>query len=362
MGANPSNNTVYADGEGNIAYWHGNFLPKRDPHYDWSKPVDGTTKATEWQGYHPVDESVHIYNPKNGWLQNCNSTPYSVAGKYSPQKSNYADYLAPDGENYRGINAVRVLDLEKKYTIEKVIAAGYNTRLAAFEDLVPALLKGYENYGNHVSNKDSLYTQLAEPVSILKSWDYTATENSIATTLAIEWGQRLQTQINQRDGIDIVQKTRGFAILAGPATLLEPLLATVKDLQSRFGKWQIAWGEINRFQRISSSIDNKFDDNKPSLPVGFASSSWGMLPSYISQYFPGTKKRYGVHGNSFICAVEFGKKIKAKSLLAGGQSGDPGSTHFFDQGLMYSKGQFKEVLFYKEDVMKNAERTYHPGE
>ena len=207
-----------------------------------------------------------------------------------------------------------------------------------------------------------MYTQLAEPISILKSWDYTATENSIATTLAIEWGQRLQTQINQRDGIDIVQKTRGFAILAGPATLLEPLLATVKDLQSRFGKWQIAWGEINRFQRISSSIDNKFDDNKPSLPVGFASSSWGMLPSYISQYFPGTKKRYGVHGNSFICAVEFGKKIKAKSLLAGGQSGDPGSTHFFDQGLMYSKGQFKEVLFYKEDVMKNAERTYHPGE
>jgi acyl-homoserine-lactone acylase len=292
-----------------------------------------------------------------------------VAGKYSPKKSNYADYLAPDGENYRGINAVRVLDLEKKYTIEKVIAAGYNTRLAAFEDLVPALLKGYENYGNHVSNNDSLYTQLAEPIAILKSWDYTTAENSVATTLAIEWGQRLQTQINQSNGIDIVQKTRGFAILAGPATLLEPLLATVKNLQSRFGKWQIAWGEINRFQRISSSIDNKFDDNKPSLPVGFASSSWGMLPSYISRYFSGTNKRYGEHGNSFICAVEFvrkdsfgGKKIKAKSLLAGGQSGDESSKHFFDQGLMYSKGQFKEVLFYKEDVLKNAEKTYHPGE
>ena len=362
MGANPSNNTVYADGEGNIAYWHGNFLPKRDPHYDWSKPVDGTTKATEWQGYHTVEESVHLYNPANGWLQNCNSTPYSVAGKYSPQKSNYADYLAPDGENYRGINAVRILDLEKKYTIEKVIAAGYNTRLAAFEDLVPALLKGYENYGNHVSNNDSLYTQLAEAIAILKNWDYTADENSIATTLAIEWGQRLQTIITQTNGADIVQKTRGFAILAGPNTLLEPLLITVKDLKNRYGKWQIAWGEINRFQRISSSIDSKFDDSKPSLPVAFASSAWGMLPSYISQYFPGTKKRYGVHGNSFICAVEFGKKIKAKSLLAGGQSGDESSPHFFDQGEMYSKGKFKDVLFYKEDVLKKAERTYHPGE
>jgi acyl-homoserine lactone acylase PvdQ len=87
-----------------------------------------------------------------------------------------------------------------------------------------------------------------------------------------------------------------------------------------------------------------------------------MLPSYTSRYFNGSKKRYGVNGNSFICAVEFGKKIKAKSLLAGGESGDVNSKHFFDQGEMYSKGQFKEVLFYKDDVIKHAERTYHPGQ
>jgi acyl-homoserine-lactone acylase len=96
MGANPSNNTVYADAEGNIAYWHGNFLPRRDAKYDWSKPVDGTTSATEWKGYHTVDESVHIYNPQNGWLQNCNSTPFTAAGKFSPNKNDYAKYLAPD--------------------------------------------------------------------------------------------------------------------------------------------------------------------------------------------------------------------------------------------------------------------------
>ena len=100
----------------------------------------------------------------------------------------------------------------------------------------------------------------------------------------------------------------------------------------------------------------------PSIPVGFASSAWGMLPSYSSKTYPGTKKRYGFNGNSFICAVEFGKRIKARSLLAGGESGDPNSKHFFDQGLMYSKGQFKDVLFYKEDVMKFAKKMYHPGE
>ena len=99
-----------------------------------------------------------------------------------------------------------------------------------------------------------------------------------------------------------------------------------------------------------------------SLPVAFASSTWGTLPSFVSRVYPGTKKRYGYNGNSFICAVEFGKRIKAKSLLTGGESGNPDSKHFTDQALMYTKGQFKDVLFYKEDVLKHAERTYHPGE
>ena len=142
--ANTSNNTVYADAEGNIAYWHGNFIPKRDTKYDWSRPVDGTTPATEWKGLHTVDESVHVYNPANGWLQNCNSTPFTVAGSNSPKRENYPAYMAPDGENFRGINAVRVLAKEKEYTIDKVITAGYDTYLAAFEKLVPALDKCFE--------------------------------------------------------------------------------------------------------------------------------------------------------------------------------------------------------------------------
>jgi acyl-homoserine lactone acylase PvdQ len=143
---------------------------------------------------------------------------------------------------------------------------------------------------------------------------------------------------------------------------LQPLFVVTQELQAKFGRWQVPWGEINRFQRISSDIENKFDDSKSSLPVGFASSQWGMLPSFVSRTFPGTQKRYGYNGNSFVCAVEFGKKIKARSLLTGGQSGDINSPHFTDQALMYTKGEFKDVLFYKEDVMKHAERTYHPGE
>ena len=360
MGANPSNNTVYADAEGNIAYWHGNFLPKRNAAYDWSKPVDGTTSATEWKGYHTVNESVHIYNPQNGWLQNCNSTPFTAAGKFSPNKNDYAKYLAPDGENFRGINAVRVLDEEKKYDLDKVIKAGYDTKLSAFEILVPALINIYQT---KVLTSDTVYGYLDEVIDVLKKWDYRCSENSVATTLAVTWGEKLLPIISKiKEPGDQVEKTKYFAANAGIEELVYPMLDVIKELQNNFGKWQVAWGEINRFQRIANDIEYKFDDSKPSLPDGFASATWGMLPSYSSRTYSGTKKRYGYHGNSFICVVEFGKKVKAKSLLAGGESGDTNSKHFFDQGLMYSKGQFKDVLFYKEDVLKHVERKYHPGQ
>ena len=355
---NISNNTVYADGAGNIAYWHGNRIPARDVKYDWSKAVDGSTSATEWKGYHNIKETVLSINPSNGWLQNCNSTPFTVAGNNSPEKEKYPAYMAPDGENFRGVNAVRVLNEESKYNIDKVIKAGYDTRLSAFEVLIPVLVKAFEN---NTSSNGSLYTNLTDPVTVLKNWDFRCSETSVATTLAVEWGQKISQAINRTPGKDQVDKTKNFAANASTEELLQPLLATINDLQNKFGRWQIPWGEVNRLQRISTDIDNKFDDNKPSLPVGFASAQWGMLPSFVSRTFSGTKKRYGYNGNSFVCAVEFGKRIKARSLLMGGESGNENSKHFFDQGLMYSKGQFKDVLFYKEDVVKHAEKTYHPG-
>ena len=363
MLANASNNTVYADEEGNIAYWHGNFIPKRDPKYDWSQPVDGTTSATEWKGLTPVNESVHIYNPPNGWIENCNSTPFTVAGKYSPKKQDYPSYMAPDGQNFRAINALRILPEEKSYTIDKVITKGYNTYLAAFEVLIPALVKAYES----LPENDSLHNQLMEPMTILINWDYHSGENSVATTLAVYWGEKILrpiyfTKVPKSEEDDQVIKTKKFAATATAQQLLQPLLSAIHELENNFGTWNIAWGKINRFQRISGNIQSKFDDDSSSLPVGFTSSTWGEIPSFVSRTYQGTKKRYGFNGNSFICAVEFGKRIKAKSLLTGGESGHPDSKHFLDQGYMYTKGIFKDVLFYKEDVLKHVERKYHPGE
>ncbi|MDO9373772.1 MAG: penicillin acylase family protein [Ferruginibacter sp.] len=360
--SNTSNNTVFADNKGNIAYWHGDFVPKRNKTLNWSKVQAGNTSATEWQGLHPVEEIIHVYNPANGWLQNCNSTPFTVAGINSPKKENYPSYMAPDGENFRGINAVRVLSRENAFTIDKTIAAGYDTYLSAFQILVPALIARYEK----IQPTDSLYTLLAEPIALLRQWDYHSGENSVATTLAIEWGRYLTRDIQRvyvDDGqSDQVTMTKKFAATASVENLLLPFAKSIRQLIATHGKWQVEWGTINRFQRITGGMNEKFDDSKPSYPVGYASSLWGMLPSFSSTYFTGTKYRYGSGGNSFVCAVEFGKRIKAKSLLAGGESGNPSSPHFADQLEMYTKGKFKDVLFYKEDVVKHAEKTYHPGE
>lgn len=358
--ANGSNNTVYADAKGNIAYWHGNFIPIRDTKYNWAEVVDGSTSATAWKGLHPVKETVHVYNPANGWLQNCNSTPFSVAGANSPIKANYPTYMAPDGENFRGIAATRLLSRPIKYTLDNVIATGYDTYMPAFEVLIPALLKAY----SQLPQSDPLLAELKEPIDLLKDWDYRSSETSVPAALAMEWAPRLNSAI-QKVYIDPgeksqVESTKVFAASARPNELLDPLKATLADLNKRFGKWQVAWGEINRFQRLTGEMNEKYDDNLPSLPVAYGSALWGQLPSFRSSLFK-TNKRYGSSGNSFVCVVEFGPRIKAKSVLAGGNSGDPNSKHFNDQSLMYSKGQFKDVLFYKEDVVKHAERTYQPG-
>ena len=358
--ANASNNTVYADNKGNIAYWHGNFIPARDTKYNWSDVVDGSTSATAWKGLHNVKDMVHLYNPINGWLQNCNSTPFSVAGKNSPIKANYPSYMAPDGENFRGVAANRLLDKPAKYDLDKVIAMGYDTYLPAFEVLVPALLKAYAQ----LPQSDPLLAELKAPIDILKGWDYRSAESSIAAAIAFEWAPRLNPIIQKvyidPGEKDQIENTSAFVASARPNELLDPLKATLADLSKRFGKWEVTWGEINRFQRLTGAIYEKYDDNLNSIPVGFGSALWGQLPSYRSNQFK-TNKRYGFSGNSFVCAVEFGPRIKAKSILAGGNSGDPKSKHFNDQAEMYAKGQFKDVLFYKEDVVKNAERSYQPG-
>jgi acyl-homoserine lactone acylase PvdQ len=353
MRANTSNNTVYADNKGNIAYWHGNYVPRRNPTLDWGIPQDGSTSKNDWKGLHTLNEIVHSYNPASAWIQNCNSTAFTVAGPSSPLRANYPVYMAPDGENFRDRNAVRLFSQTSKLDLSGLIGLGYDRRLMAYEVLMPALLDAIAGE-----------VDLQEVANELKKWDYNASVTSIAPTIAIRWGLKIMpkmTKTKQFGGeTDVVQNMENYAKMGSREEMRQALRAVMKELESDFGTWRVAWGDLNRFQRISNQEVLQMDDAQPSIPVPFTSSAWGQLPSYTSRSIQGTKKWYGVNGNSFIAAVEFGPKIKAYSLLAGGQNGSPSSPHFFDQGKMYADGQFKEVYFYKSDVLKHAVSSYHP--
>ena len=357
--SNISNNTVYADDQGNIAYWHGNFMPKRNPNLDWNSIQDGTSVAADWQGLHTVEETVHLYNPPGGWLQNCNATPFTVAGPGSIARKKYPAYMAPDPENFRGINAVRVLASQNKYDLNTLIGAGYNTYLAAFDVLLPSLLSA-----NRTAIAENIKPDISKAIQLLAAWDRRSAANSVATTIAIHWAERVVPYLTRGKKMPIDMPTELPKLLKEmpDATKIGYLQDVLMKLKSDFGTWEVPWGDINRFQRIDASMNARFDDKQPSIASPFASSAWGSLPSFNSRTYQGSQKRYGYGGNSFICAVEFGKKIKAKSLLAGGESGNPASKHFKDQAEMYTKGQFKDVLFYKEDILKNMEAQYSPGE
>ncbi len=357
---NSSNNTVFADNKGNIAYYHGNFVPKRDPQFDYSAPVDGADPATDWQGLHALDEIVTVVNPANGWIQNANSTPFTSALEFSPKREDYPVYMAPDPENFRGIHAVRVLKDQKDFTLDKLIDIAYDPYLPGFEKLIPGLIAAYDA-------DPAPDSPLSEAIDMLKDWDLTVSAQSIPMTLAHFYAMRSMAEAARPDGLSRMETLNFFGEGSPKDERLRLFADTLAQLELDFGDWRQPWGEVNRFQRLNGAIDLPFDDGEPSLPVGLASGRWGALAAYGAR--PGktadgeaTKKLYGYRGNSFVAVVEFGDKVRAKTLLAGGQSNDPSSPHFDDQAQPYIDHVFKDVAFYRDDIEARAKRTYHPGE
>jgi acyl-homoserine-lactone acylase len=355
---NSSNNTIYADADGTIAYFHSNFIPKRDPRFDWTKPVDGSDPATEWKGIHSVDETPGLMNPASGWLYNTNNWPWSAAGPSSPKKTDFPAYVERGEENPRGIHAIRVLEKKKDFTLDSLVAAAYDSYLPEFAILVPSLLKAYDQ----TPASNPLKAKLSEQIKLLRDWDYRWSVASVPTSLAVYWGEDLWQRVTadaRKAGVSV------YAFMetkASPQQRLEALAAASDKLAADFGNWKTPWGDINRFQRLTGDIVQPFDDAKPSIPVAFTSARWGSLASYGARTYNGTKKMYGTSGNSFVAVVEFGDTVRARAVTAGGESGDPKSPHFNDQAPRYSTGDLREVYFYRPQLEGHTKRQYRPGE
>ena len=355
--ANSSNNTLFADADGNIAYLHPQFIPRRDDRFDYTRPVDGSDPATDWRGLHALDQAPHLLNPPNGWVMNTNNWPYSAAGPNSPRREAFPRYMDMFGENPRGVHALRLLTDARSFTLESLQAAAYDRWLPVFAQLIPPLLRAYDQ----APASHPLKRRLAEPIAALRGWDHRWSEDSIPTSLAIFWGVAMHERASQgRWGLGMT--SYDAMDRAPPDQQLEALAAAVDRLEREFGSWRTPWGGINRFQRLTGAIVQPFADAAPSIPVGFPSARWGSLASFGAQPYPGTRRWYGTSGNSFVAVVEFGPRVRARAITAGGESGDPRSPHFNDQAVRYATGDLREVYFHPDQLAGHTERAYHPGE
>jgi len=356
--ADSSNNTIFADADGDIAYFQGNFIPKRDDHFDFTKRVDGSNPATDWHGLLSVDETPHLLNPKSGWIYNSNDAPWSAGGPGSLRKEDYPAYVEQGGESARGRHAVRVLQNRRGFTLESLNAAAYDSYLPWFETTIPALIRAWDG----APAENPLKTILAQQIGVLRDWDFRWGVASVPTSLAVFWGDDLRRRVAADARNAGIPLENYVANKMTGEQLLQSLSAASEKLTADFGTWKTPWGDINRYQRIDDDIVPRFTDAGPSIPVGFTWGFWGSLASFSARPYPGTKKWYGSGGNSFVAVVEFGETVRARAVTAGGESGNPASPHFNDQAKRYSTGDLRDVYFYRSQLQGHTKREYHPGE
>jgi len=351
LGLNQYNeqNVMFADDGGSIAYVRNGATPIRPAGYDWSAPVPGTTSATAWKGIHPIDDLVHIFNPPQGYMQNCNISPENmmVGSTLTPDK--YPPYIynvSWDTNNPRSRRIVQLLDADASVTQQKAISYAMDVRDVLADTWKQALRDAVASAGSEpMKNAD-----FAAAVQAILDWDGQYLPESTATPVLKFWrlacGKSLDlAPLGHKKPLDAATNKK----------MLDLLAATIADLQKRYGKWNVAWGEIHKVGR-----GGKY------FPVGGADYDSGDRAANFSETLfdvkgkedPKQPGRYIADNGSMATILMFFHKdgIRSFTCTPWGQSGDPRSPHYMDQGeKLYSKRQMKPTWWSEAELLQHVE-------
>ncbi len=356
-------NVMYADSQKNIWFVYTGRVPRRNPRFDWSQPVEGNDPATNWLGIHGLDELPQVLNPPAGFLQNCNSTPFQVTDGENPLARNFPPYMVGDGDRQtrRSLRSLEILRGMSNCSLADFQQAAFDTEVYWARHELP-------NYARElqvlVTSNPELAARVKPYLDHLLAWDARITPKSTAATLCHAWYEQLYGMTYPGEVLREIYRDK-------PAKQLEALARAAERLQHLHGNWQVPYAKLYRSQRLphlADLVDARFDDDSPSLPMLGGHGPMGVVftqyysPSLRIPWVISQTQRYGIVGTSYLAAWEFTPSgVRGASLVPFGTNGERNSDHFFDQAELLSNQQLKPELFTRQEVLAGAVRSYHPG-